>query len=458
MENCIYEHIKDTFYYGLFGDFRLVIDKSTGFFNATKLCDQGGKNYRNWSRLEKSKKMVEYYQKNCPDSFYEVHGDNENARRTDSQGMYEVKLQNNDKINKQITGTYVPFQFFEEIKSWIKFKKSDKRGVVYVVTNANLEQQLIHKIGYTQNLHDRLETFNKYRKFDPCFYPKLVYQSENAKSLEGKVHLALKHYSLGNEFFKVALDQIETIFTDLGYVPVEKHEPSKTTTTLNDVCYAHIKNTFYHGLKMNTREVEEKVAEIEAKMSEMSIEHEEAIRQKDDKINELITITKEMRDQNTRQEKMLRSLGITLNEVNDKNDALLDETKHLKQQTTSIQHKLDIAVKDRVPLPENAAKQERFVLLKRNDPDYYSFYTIRAQNDYTRRKLKTERLHFPSLEVLLDFRCSPNSKTLYVRIKESLKARGVEFRGNNIDLDGSEIGEAELVDEMRMINEARKEV
>ena len=41
LSNCIYEHIKDTFYYGLFGDFRLVIDKSTGFFNATKLCDQG---------------------------------------------------------------------------------------------------------------------------------------------------------------------------------------------------------------------------------------------------------------------------------------------------------------------------------------------------------------------------------------------------------------------------------
>jgi hypothetical protein len=25
-----FEHIKDTFYYGLFGDFKLVIDKSTG--------------------------------------------------------------------------------------------------------------------------------------------------------------------------------------------------------------------------------------------------------------------------------------------------------------------------------------------------------------------------------------------------------------------------------------------
>ena len=31
LTKCIYENIKDTFYYGLFGDFRLVIDKATGY-------------------------------------------------------------------------------------------------------------------------------------------------------------------------------------------------------------------------------------------------------------------------------------------------------------------------------------------------------------------------------------------------------------------------------------------
>ena len=116
LSNCIYEHIKDTFYYGLFGDFRLVIDKSTGFFNATKLCDQGGKNLFNWKRLEKSKRMVEYYQRSCP---------------SDLKGsfLYEVKLQNNDNLNKQITGTYVPFDFFEDLKSWMKFKQTNKSEI-----------------------------------------------------------------------------------------------------------------------------------------------------------------------------------------------------------------------------------------------------------------------------------------------------------------------------------------
>jgi hypothetical protein len=82
-----FEHIKDTFYYGLFGDFKLVIDKSTGYFNATKLCEQGGKRFRNWRSLEKSEKMVEYYEKSW-------------RWNPSASFLYEVKLQNNDRLNK----------------------------------------------------------------------------------------------------------------------------------------------------------------------------------------------------------------------------------------------------------------------------------------------------------------------------------------------------------------------
>ena len=40
-----YEQIKDNFHYGLFGDFKLVVDKNTGCFNAAKLCQLGGKKF-----------------------------------------------------------------------------------------------------------------------------------------------------------------------------------------------------------------------------------------------------------------------------------------------------------------------------------------------------------------------------------------------------------------------------
>jgi hypothetical protein len=35
----------ESFYYGVFGDFKLVIDKATGCFNATKLCGRGVKKF-----------------------------------------------------------------------------------------------------------------------------------------------------------------------------------------------------------------------------------------------------------------------------------------------------------------------------------------------------------------------------------------------------------------------------
>ncbi|CCU55681.1 N1R/p28-like protein [Choristoneura biennis entomopoxvirus] len=103
-----YEQIKDQYYYGLFGDFKLVIDKNTGCFNATKLCNLGIKQYRDWKRLEKSKDLINYINKN---------------QRGDSRvGFYEIKGDNNDTLTKQITGQYVPKEIILDIASWISIE------------------------------------------------------------------------------------------------------------------------------------------------------------------------------------------------------------------------------------------------------------------------------------------------------------------------------------------------
>jgi hypothetical protein len=65
---------------------------------------------------------------------------------------------------------------------------------------------------------------------------------------------------------------------------------------------------------------------------------------------------------------------------------------------------------------------------------------------------------FPKLEILLDFVAHPNSKTLYNRIKENLKAKNVIFKGNNIDLEDTEITEEELMVEMKVINDSKRKV
>ncbi|ADO00389.1 hypothetical protein WIV_gp046 [Wiseana iridescent virus] len=199
-----------------------------------------------------------------------------------------------------------------------------------------------------------------------------------------------------------------------------------------------------YTLYFNHREASRKITNLEQMMSKMNLdlEHErktrEIERQKD---RELIQ----------QQIQYMRSLGISLEEVKDQNEVLIDDNKEVKR-------KLGIAVEDRAPQPEDESKRERFVLIKRNDPEYYLYYTIRAQNDYTNRKLKIERKLFPELEVLLDFKCNPNSKSLYTRIKENLKATGVIFKGNNIDLEGSEVTEKKLMEEMKIINESKRDI
>lgn len=116
LNNICYEQIKDNFYYGKFGEFRLVIDKNTGCFNATKLCHDGNKDFSQWKRLERVKELVKFY---------------ENSSSGDSQPWnYEIKGNNRTVVSK-VTGQYVEKDFILDIASWISpsfyFKCSTKR-------------------------------------------------------------------------------------------------------------------------------------------------------------------------------------------------------------------------------------------------------------------------------------------------------------------------------------------
>lgn len=182
----------------MFGDFKLVIDKSTGCFNATKLSNFGVKKFKHWTTLEKSKRLLTYYgSKSC--------------------AMYEVRLTNNDDLNKLVTGQYLPQEFLQPLIDWIKLPKaSSTQGVVYVITNSFLESDNIYyKIGYTKNFQQRLDTFNEYRHSrEPQFYPVALFSTSDAKKLETTVHKKLKDFRSEGEFFECNLSVINEAFKD----------------------------------------------------------------------------------------------------------------------------------------------------------------------------------------------------------------------------------------------------
>jgi hypothetical protein len=126
LNDICYEQIKDNFYYGKFGEFKLVIDKNTGCFNATKLCTDGGKEFRQWKRLERVQELIKFYENTRSDDvagggFYKIKTGNKDDKRCrgDPHGIfYEVK-QANYGTGKLVTGQYVQKEFILDIASWI---------------------------------------------------------------------------------------------------------------------------------------------------------------------------------------------------------------------------------------------------------------------------------------------------------------------------------------------------
>jgi hypothetical protein len=63
-----------------------------------------------------------------------------------------------------------------------------------------------------------------------------------------------------------------------------------------------------------------------------------------------------------------------------------------------------------------------------------------------------------NIVVLLDLNCHPNSRTLYIRIKDELSKKKVVCSYNNIDIEESEIDEAALIECMRKIDGQKRDV
>jgi hypothetical protein len=99
------------------------------------LCSDGGKIFRNWSRLDRAKELIAFFAQN-----------NDKSCRSEVNGsFYEIKLQNNDILNKKITGQYVQKEFILDIASWIspKFEQKCRKFMqIYESQSINDEKDL----------------------------------------------------------------------------------------------------------------------------------------------------------------------------------------------------------------------------------------------------------------------------------------------------------------------------
>jgi hypothetical protein len=115
--------------------------------------------------------MVEYYQESCPP-------------HVEGSFLYEVKLQNNDNLNKKITGTYVPKELILDIASWVSIEFYDKCNRIVVNYFVQEAQEKMKKLTLeNQNLKEELQDTKEYAlvlkemmvKDDPIIRTQVIY-------------------------------------------------------------------------------------------------------------------------------------------------------------------------------------------------------------------------------------------------------------------------------------------
>lgn len=163
------------------------------------------------------------------------------------------------------------------------------------------------------------------------------------------------------------------------------------------------------------------------------------------------------REQMERQENMIKDMGSSNIDLSDQNNELLERVDQVLHKVDVVQNKLNISVEDRAPPPDKDPRKERFILLKRNN-ELFPYYTIRAQHINAERALKRQKTIFSEIIFLLDLECHPNTKTFYVRIKETLQSKGVVFNFCSISIKDSKITEQQLIEEMMTINDLKRDV
>lgn len=133
IRNIAFEQIYKQYYWGKYGDFRVIIDIDDGYINATKLCNQaqtkGGspKEFKEWKKLSEANDLKEEIslEDGIPSS------------------SLTREINGRHKDNEVIKGTYVHPELIPHIASWAstKFARKVSKIVNEYFTNQAIEEQ-----------------------------------------------------------------------------------------------------------------------------------------------------------------------------------------------------------------------------------------------------------------------------------------------------------------------------
>jgi KilA-N domain/Protein of unknown function (DUF3627) len=146
LSQICFQQIRDNFWYGLYGEFQVVIDASDGYVNASKMCRAGGKKFKEWKRLKGSQHLITVFERSWVPENTPVNFQNGESTLEDLEAqmcaprfpackfVQPANLINEDRL---ISGTYVHPDLIPSIAGWIspEFQLKANRVVNRYIVN-----------------------------------------------------------------------------------------------------------------------------------------------------------------------------------------------------------------------------------------------------------------------------------------------------------------------------------
>ena len=109
-----YQQIHDDYCFASYSDLNVIMHKTSGWINATKLCRDGGKLVKNWLRLEHTKKLINVIQnEHLPNS------NNLSSAHIRADACKTVLLNRDTNIGMLLSGTYIHPDLIPSLAGWI---------------------------------------------------------------------------------------------------------------------------------------------------------------------------------------------------------------------------------------------------------------------------------------------------------------------------------------------------
>ena len=133
MNAICYEKILDDYWYANYLGLKVVMMKSNGYINVTKLCCDGGKQFKHWKELKSSKAMLQFYENklnNPPSNIDPLHRNDlsflspviPSDEPTNYIKVIYINTGGKGNIYDECKGTYMHPLLMPHLASWINFE------------------------------------------------------------------------------------------------------------------------------------------------------------------------------------------------------------------------------------------------------------------------------------------------------------------------------------------------